>query len=856
MPTSLAPTRPSAAPHDGLGLGELSGSLEITAVQDPDLEDQRLPAGTRVGRYTVVDWVGAGAMGEVYAASDPQLGRMVALKRLRRRAPRQDEPEDIGRARLLREAQALARLSHPHVVPVYDVGVVDEHLFLAMELILGRTLRRWAKARPRPWREIVRVMLGAGRGLAAAHEAGLVHRDFKPDNVLVDPQQCARVMDFGLARGLHEGGEASNKAAPNDDLGTTLTRTGSVMGTPSYMSPEQHLGRRVDARSDQYAYCVAFYELLHGVRPFSGSTVAELARQKWLSEFQPGNDPEVPRWLRKVIERGLHPEADRRWPSMSALLDEIQRRTRAPKRRGWLAGAGVCLILGGLSLGITTPEPSVDPGLEHAPATALSLMAPPASARQRSFRQGLAQAEVHEQAGDYRRGLELATEALSAAQTLDDPILEAEARLRLGHLHQRLRNLPEAETELTQALWLAEANDADIVAAKAAIHLVWLVGDLLDRPSEGMAWARHARSLVTRSGDDPLLLAHLLQNEASVSVDLADHATALQKLERAITLREANQRANHPDLAMAYNNYGTALAAAGRHEDALAQQRRALAIQRLSLGPEHPHVAISLTNIGTQLLRQGRYVEANTELERAREIFEGSVGTEHPLFAHTLSTLAGCRYRQHDFEGAVELFARVVEIREHSLHPDHPEVATALSNLGGALNHLDHRSAEALVAIKRAVAIIEEHHGPEHLDIAAPLINLAEIERVSGDLDAAHEHLLQGIAVLREKLGSEHPSLLQALRNLGSLELERERPEAAFDAMRRARALSPHSKRDPQLQASLDFLLARAMWETHRDPVRARQLAEDAEAVLSASSKPPPILDELRTWLAEHEPPL
>ncbi|MEX1363848.1 MAG: serine/threonine-protein kinase [Nannocystaceae bacterium] len=333
----------------------LSPSLEPTLIAEQTCPEPRLAPGTKVGPYVVSLRVGAGAMGEVYAAHDPRLDRPVALKLLRRRA--RTNTRGNGAARLLREGQALARLSHPNVVPVYDMGTVRDRVYVAMELVEGATLRRWARAQVRPWREVLAVMLEAGEGLAAAHRAGMVHRDFKPDNVLVDSRGHARVMDFGLARGLRRAKPPSHRDPR--DLELTLTRSGAVMGTPSYMSPEQHSGHRVDARSDQFSFCVALYELLYGVRPFLGPSVVALARQKWHEQVRdprrgplPCRGRDVPRWLHRAVVRGLHPDPDQRWPSMDVLLEALAPDRQPPQRWRWLLVAGLCLVLGGVGGGM------------------------------------------------------------------------------------------------------------------------------------------------------------------------------------------------------------------------------------------------------------------------------------------------------------------------------------------------------------------------------------------------------------------------------------------------------------------------------------------------------------------------
>ena len=233
--------------------------------------DRPLERGDAVGRYLVLDRLGAGGMGVVYTAYDPELDRRIALKLL---APALESTgATAGRARLVREAQAMARVTHPNVVTVHDVGEHDGQVFVAMELVDGDTLTAWRSASVRTWSDELAVMRAAGRGLAAAHAKGLVHRDFKPDNVMVARDGRVLVMDFGLARAQ---GEAGGSTSPfealvhedNSALSVELTRQGAIMGTPAYMAPEQHLGGETDARSDQFSFCVALYEGLWRARPF------------------------------------------------------------------------------------------------------------------------------------------------------------------------------------------------------------------------------------------------------------------------------------------------------------------------------------------------------------------------------------------------------------------------------------------------------------------------------------------------------------------------------------------------------------------------------------------------------------
>jgi serine/threonine protein kinase len=374
----------------------------------PRRSDSHLRPGEQVGRYIVLSTLGSGGMSVVYLAYDPELDRRVALKLMRAGGL-----GTMGRARLAREAQALARLSHPNVVPVYDVGAHGDQTFMAMEHVSGETLRRWMK-RPRRWREVVQVMAEAGRGLVAAHAAGIVHRDFKPDNVLIGEDGRVRVVDFGLARevadldgsGSGERSEDSDslssrgkppaapapppdeppvatQAAPpmtertpptvdGDLAGVTarpsqqeldalrdvsydeslaahrhglesVTRADHIVGTPAYMAPEQMRRGATDERADQFSFCATLYEALYRRKPFSARKV--VAKNEMLTAAErpralerqiadaPPRDAGVPRWLERLVLRGLAADPVHRFADMHALLATLARDLGARRRR-------------------------------------------------------------------------------------------------------------------------------------------------------------------------------------------------------------------------------------------------------------------------------------------------------------------------------------------------------------------------------------------------------------------------------------------------------------------------------------------------------------------------------------------
>ncbi|HEX2569086.1 MAG TPA: protein kinase [Polyangia bacterium] len=347
---------------------------------DKDAPDAH-PPGLTIGRYRLQHRLGQGGVGAVYAAWDPQLGRQVAIKLLR--------PEATGRAaekarmRLLREAQVIARLSHPHVITVYDVGVHQDEVFVVMELVDGGTLKTWLAGGRRSWREILDVFLAAGRGLAAAHAAGVVHRDFKPDNVLIGKDGRVRVADFGLARDTSAAEEAlapaeGTEGPPQPAAGTReparelardkdagawpetntepvslpLTQTGALVGTPTYMAPEQFLSGTVDARTDQFSFCVTLYRALYDEFPFGRGSARELAPRVVGGMLRPPpRKTSVPRWIAPVVVRGLATRAEDRFPSLEALLEALDPRRHDPWRH-WRVGAATLVLLFGVAVAL------------------------------------------------------------------------------------------------------------------------------------------------------------------------------------------------------------------------------------------------------------------------------------------------------------------------------------------------------------------------------------------------------------------------------------------------------------------------------------------------------------------------
>lgn len=368
------------APTEEQQLGRgYSATLPAGGVAHIDLD-----AGQEIGRFVILSRIGKGGMGVVFSAYDPKLDRKVAIKLLHSRQEDERQSAEDAQKRLMREAQAMAQLSHPNVIQVYDVGTYKSEVYIAMEFVDGETLSRWLLRWDRSWRDVLDKFVQAGRALADAHAASLVHRDFKPDNALVGEDGRVRVMDFGLARWvLTDEGHYSSAAVPlpglppnpataeaddDDDPSTlgmadthepvvqshnvpsdpavplpsavptgaakgkpgrveidhSLTKTGALLGTPRYMAPEQFTGAFADARSDQFSFCVALYEALYRQHPFDNSTAYGLVELPEATEVRvPPPDTKVPSWLHRALLRGMSAEANERFPSMGALLREF-----------------------------------------------------------------------------------------------------------------------------------------------------------------------------------------------------------------------------------------------------------------------------------------------------------------------------------------------------------------------------------------------------------------------------------------------------------------------------------------------------------------------------------------------------
>ncbi|WAS95835.1 serine/threonine-protein kinase [Nannocystis punicea] len=508
-----------------------------------------LPAEVvRVAHYRIHRRLGQGSMGTVYLADDDRLGRQVALKLLH---------EEQHQPRLHREAHALARLSHPNIVQVFEVGSTGGREFVAMEYVPGRTLHAWLRdnPRPRPWRQVLAMLLDAGRGLQAVHAAGLVHRDFKPSNVLLGEDGRARVLDFGLARSFADGDDARADGPLGEQPLTALTQTGIVVGTPAYMALEQFRDHVYDARGDQFSFCVTLFEALHGVRPYDGPTIADLYRA--LERGRPIDPPagsRVPAWLHAAVVRGLARDPGARWPSMAALLAELGR-DRDGARRRWIAGT-----------------------LVGASALVLGLLAPLAQQhRHQRACEAAADAELAELWGPEDRAAFLRKRGITAAQPLGPELALLDHQLDFeaeAWRDRRVEACVRPPSRVSEAPWLQGQMQRCFDAARRDLETdLAVAGELpssrqlhhffyLPRPERCLD---PGHLTATTWSDDPAVQRH-------------------EQVVRAQLLR-AEQAAAADDLATAESRFTAAVAAASAGETALALAgREGLARGRFAAG--------------------------------------------------------------------------------------------------------------------------------------------------------------------------------------------------------------------------------------------------------------------------------
>ena len=744
---------------------------------------RRLARGEVVGRYVILSTLGVGGMGIVHAAYDPQLDRKVALKLVLPDAARGSH------ARLQREAQALAKLGHPNVVTIHDVGSFDERVWIAMEFIEGRTLRAWAREQPRTWQEVCAVMLDAGRGLAAAHLAGLLHRDFKPDNVMVGRDGRVRVMDFGLARSDHAKDETcagspaefeQSATSSSSALGLHLTRTGALLGTPAYMAPELLSGVAATAASDQFSFCVALWEQLYGERPFVGESLVELALE--ISKGRPRTPPRgtaTPRWIRRICERGMAEDPNHRWPSLDVLLRELERvQARARARRVLVLVGGLALVAGGLG-GYRT--------LEHRQRV------------QACAAEGDTIAEV------WNADLAELTRARLQQTDASDAVVIAERVTTLLDDYARqwrsTRTSVCTDAEVHDRLSPALARRARHCLDTRRLELGAVI-DALSRPERRSIqdMIRGANALPQSSlCVDPLVLDALpelprdkLEALGTVrtllarawAASLTKDADASMATAKA-ALEEAERLGWTPMIAEARVLYGYALAYAGvllPSEEALARAyAEAVEARAWAVASEAAVAMIFVVGVEQRRFGEGTLWFQNAELTGT---LAGDPGAS--LEIRRLNNIGALYNVRGDLERAQQMHRQAVELAATALGPGHLEIGINAINLASIaidLGELD----EAEDSLERALAVSERALGQDHADLATVHMLYGDLHTTRGEFDAADRSYRRALTIREHVLGPHHPLVAPLLNNFSLL--ARDQGEFAEAEARLLRAL-------------------------------------------------------------------
>jgi eukaryotic-like serine/threonine-protein kinase len=809
--------------------------------------DQLAP-GSRVGQYQILGVVGRGGMGEVYAAYHPDLDRRIALKVVYETGTDTDERH----GRLLREARAIARVSHPNVVAVHDAGVVGDLVFIAMELIEGETLDAWLRSAPRTWREILDIFVAAGRGLAAAHAAKIIHRDFKPQNVMIGKDGSVRVMDFGLARLIHEdlGLRADIKDLPEATRRAimTVTKTGALLGTPAYMAPEQFQRQPADERSDQFSFCVALHEALHGARPMLPHLLSEDGTSVFTVDVSKHyRRAGTPLWVRQLVSRGLNADPAARWGSMRELTRLLERDPARHLRR-WAFVAATALVTLGLAIGFGRASRSTATLCRAGPTHLADTWAGAETPSGRSRREA-----VH--------GAFLATGLSGVAEIWD-------------RVASRLDRYADA--------WLAMYRDA----CEATTVRGDQSSEVLDLRMTCLEDSRSALRALT----DVLTTAD--KQTVNNAVDAVDALPGLDRCADARLLRavagpprDAKTRAQIDDLRRRAT-VAKALHDTGRNQPAVEQGQRLIAEAR-AIGYE-PLLAEILAL--TCSFQQSSTFDAASVKTWEEAIWTGLRAKRDDIAAESAAVLGGMvgNYLHRPEEGrhwvdlavaladrmggghehlrswilesqaiianatdpetALRLTRKALELKRKVLQPDDPDIAHSLNNEAEDL-HRKGDDAAAVEVGREARRLYTEAYGPNSAYVATVESNIGEYLVALGRSAEALPLFRDARSHWEAQIGADHPFLAYPLTGLGRALIALGRQAEARAPLERALQLREGLDLDPALRAETRFALAQALWYT-RESRRALALATMASKEYAQSPAARNAGGEVVAWLA------
>jgi eukaryotic-like serine/threonine-protein kinase len=764
---------------------------------------------TQIGRYQILDVIGMGGMGVVCTAYDAKLDRKVAIKLLRDAAAKDSRRRSMGQARLVREAQALAKLSHPNVITVHDVDTWEDNLYMAMEYVEGRSIAEWMEEARRPWQDVVKHFIAAGRGLAAAHAAGIIHRDFKPHNVLLGNDGRVRVVDFGLAKSAEEARSIRDtgdevRASPLERSAQSLmqfigsasdaklTQLGRAVGTPAYMAPEQHLGDAMSEATDQFSFGVSLYEALYGDLPFRGKDPFWEATAGKVCE--PPDGTEVPTWLHQVLLRTLAPAPKDRFPSMEALIAAIGD-DPAKRRRRWLMGAGV------LGVGVVGAMVGVwaiggDKPCQGATARLADAWTPE---RQAAVRDAFEQTGLSYATDTWERVAPTLDAHASTWRTEYKSICEAthvRGEQSEALLDVRMRCLDRRRGELAALVdVLAEADPKVVEQAIAAAHA-------LSRPESCASVTKDAVTLP----DDPELRLRIEVAESELDRVLAllnagRYPSAATLAAGVVQSAEALRHA--PTRARALLLSGKALMQTGDGEGAQARLQEAvlLAAQTGDAKSEAEAWIALIFVVGALQQHHDTGLAWEMPARAALRRVEDGWPQEADLSLNLGVVLTGAG-RLTD---ALEIQQDSLEVAREVYGPDHPQLQAIIGNLGithARLGHFD--DAEPLM--REALSLSRRALGHAHPSVAKNAQNLGNIVLSRGDLAEAARLFEEALSIHQKALGDDHPLAIDVMIQLGRVHRDRGEHEAAEALIEQALRLSETSGNEARAEDALKHL--------------------------------------------------
>jgi tetratricopeptide (TPR) repeat protein len=867
--------------------------LGRTLQGSPDAK--RLGKGEAVGRYLILGTLGEGGMAVVYKGYDPELDRRVAIKLVTvDGAEPIDTDSSGGRRRLLREAQAMAQLAHPNVVAIYDVGMHGEQVFIAMELVDRGTVSEWLRDKPRGWREILDVFRQAGRGLEAAHSVRLVHRDVKPSNMLLGQDGRVRVTDFGIVKQvdaeepepLATGHKATLESPSDPVLAGTMTHAGSMMGTLGFMAPEQIEGKSVDARADQFGFCVSLYRALFDAAPFKGTLLGEARSEATLPK-----DSRVPAWVTHAVMRGMRLAPEERFPSMRELLAALEN-DPARSQRLWMVGAGVALLVAvtagafGASVVRSRNQTAAlcqgaaerlsgiwDDGRKHAARSAFMAVDKPYA--------GDAYQRVEKALNAYAQGwATMQTESCRATKIRGEQSAEL-LDLRTACLDRRLDEL-RAETDLFAR--------ADAKVVENAVQATGALTDLdecanvvslrapLPPPTDPVAKAKivevrrrlaEAKALLEAgkynegiavaapAADEARAIGYRpLEGEALVSlgwlqVKAGDPKKAEETLLDALVASEAGRNDSMAASALTELVYVVGYVEA-RPKEGKALSRQAFAIVE-RMGGNDELLAALHWRVGSTHYAEGQYADMLASDRQALTLWERVRGPSDRHLAIVMSDEANALGMLGRNEEALATYRRALAIDESALGPSHPDVGQILVNTGWVLS-LMKRYDEALAVDRRAVSIFEKTIGTDHTNYAYALNTIGWVLLGQRKHDEALETFERALGIWERALGRENPRIADPLTGMGLARLGQHKAEEALAPIERALAMREAHAEDAMDLAETQFAMARALGDLHRDPARAEALAQKARAAYVAAGDHTQVnfasLADIDGWLA------